>query len=143
MSGTSFLLVEGSTHMAHKQQRVDTNIADGCDALNLGMAADSLWLFLFVVFGLGFDLVVEADSDAVYTEWEVESDDESEEESECGSTTLVDMPLNSFPSTVSKETFELKIKAAAKRIYVDVGKKYGLSIVMWMLGEVLPWVLYL
>ncbi|CAL5333378.1 unnamed protein product [Camellia sinensis] len=33
---------------------------------------------------------------------------------------MVDMPLNSFPSTVSKETFELKIKAAAKRIYVDV-----------------------
>ncbi|CAL5387246.1 unnamed protein product [Camellia sinensis] len=61
------------------------------------------------------------DSDAVSTEWEVESDDESEEESECGLTTLVDMPLNSFPSTVSKETFELKIKAAAKRIYVDVG----------------------
>ncbi|CAL5333379.1 unnamed protein product [Camellia sinensis] len=42
-----------------QQQRVDTNIADGCDALNLGVAADSLWLFLFVVFGLGFDLVVE------------------------------------------------------------------------------------
>ncbi|CAL5362792.1 unnamed protein product [Camellia sinensis] len=38
-----------------------------------------------------------------------------------GLTTLVDMPLNSFPSTVSKDTFELKIKAAAKRIYVDVG----------------------
>ncbi|KAI7996249.1 Allantoinase [Camellia lanceoleosa] len=50
-----------------------------------------------------------------------ESDDESEEESECGLTTLVDMPLNSFPSIVSKETFELKIKAAAKRIYLDVG----------------------
>ncbi|XP_028085954.1 allantoinase-like [Camellia sinensis] len=60
------------------------------------------------------------DSDAVSTEWEVESDDKSEGESECGLTTLVDMPLNSFPSTVSKETFELKIKAAAKRIYVDV-----------------------
>ncbi|KAI7979543.1 hypothetical protein LOK49_Contig310G00001 [Camellia lanceoleosa] len=50
-----------------------------------------------------------ADSDAVSIEWEVEGDDESEEESECGLTTLVDMPLNSFPSTVSKETFELKI----------------------------------
>ncbi|KAI7978875.1 hypothetical protein LOK49_Contig687G00001 [Camellia lanceoleosa] len=63
-----------------QQQRVDTHIAYGRDA-QLGMAADSLWLFLFVVFGLGFDLVVEADSDVRYTEWEVESDDESEEES--------------------------------------------------------------
>ncbi|CAL5412219.1 unnamed protein product [Camellia sinensis] len=43
-----------------------------------------------------------------------------------GLTTLVDMPLNSFPSTVSEETFELKIKAAAKRIYVDVGFWGGL-----------------
>ncbi|KAI7995482.1 Serine--glyoxylate aminotransferase [Camellia lanceoleosa] len=43
-----------------------------------------------------------------------------------GLTTLVDMPLNSFPSTVSKETFELKIKAAAKRIYVDIGFWGGL-----------------
>ncbi|CAL5391660.1 unnamed protein product [Camellia sinensis] len=42
-----------------QQQRVDTNIANGCDALNLGVAADSVWLFLFAVFGLGFDLVVE------------------------------------------------------------------------------------
>ncbi|KAI8032224.1 Protein HLB1 [Camellia lanceoleosa] len=33
---------------------------------------------------------------------------------------MVDMPLNSFPSTVSKETFELKIKAAVKQLYVDV-----------------------
>ncbi|XP_028098085.1 uncharacterized protein LOC114297800 [Camellia sinensis] len=70
---------------------------------------------------LSFSFINAADSDAVSTEWEVESDDESEEESECGLTTLVDMPLNSFPSTVSKETFELKIMAAAKRIYVDVG----------------------
>lgn len=38
-----------------------------------------------------------------------------------GITTLVDMPLNSFPSTVSRETLELKLKAAESRIYVDVG----------------------
>ncbi|PSS04780.1 Allantoinase [Actinidia chinensis var. chinensis] len=43
-----------------------------------------------------------------------------------GLTTLIDMPLNSFPSTVSKETFELKLKAAAKRIHVDVGFWGGL-----------------
>ncbi|KAL6991049.1 allantoinase [Sarracenia purpurea var. burkii] len=43
-----------------------------------------------------------------------------------GLTTLIDMPLNSFPSTVSDETFELKIKAAAERIYVDVGFWGGL-----------------
>ncbi|KAG5524028.1 hypothetical protein RHGRI_030886 [Rhododendron griersonianum] len=42
----------------------------------------------------------------------------------CGLTTLVDMPLNSFPSTVSKKTFELK--AAEKRIHVDVGFWGGL-----------------
>ncbi|KAL6183558.1 hypothetical protein ACLB2K_044969 [Fragaria x ananassa] len=44
----------------------------------------------------------------------------------CGITTLVDMPLNSFPSTVSKETLELKLKAAESRIYVDVGFWGGL-----------------
>lgn len=43
-----------------------------------------------------------------------------------GLTTLIDMPLNSFPSTVSRETFELKIKAAEKRIHVDVGFWGGL-----------------
>lgn len=43
-----------------------------------------------------------------------------------GITTLVDMPLNSFPSTVSRETLKLKIKAAENRIYVDVGFWGGL-----------------
>ncbi|XP_058200883.1 allantoinase isoform X2 [Rhododendron vialii] len=43
-----------------------------------------------------------------------------------GLTTLVDMPLNSFPSTVSEKTFELKIQAAEKRIHVDVGFWGGL-----------------
>ncbi|KAB2601194.1 allantoinase-like [Pyrus ussuriensis x Pyrus communis] len=43
-----------------------------------------------------------------------------------GITTLVDMPLNSEPSTVSRETLELKIKAAKGRIYVDVGFWGGL-----------------
>ncbi|KAL6573988.1 hypothetical protein OROHE_001530 [Orobanche hederae] len=43
-----------------------------------------------------------------------------------GITTLIDMPLNSFPSTVSEETLKLKIKAAQKRIFVDVGFWGGL-----------------
>ncbi|GLT75082.1 hypothetical protein SLA2020_468330 [Shorea laevis] len=43
-----------------------------------------------------------------------------------GITTLIDMPLNSFPSTVSTETLKLKIEAAVKRIYVDVGFWGGL-----------------
>ncbi|XP_047328418.1 allantoinase [Impatiens glandulifera] len=43
-----------------------------------------------------------------------------------GLTTLIDMPLNSHPSTVSAETFELKLKAASKRIFVDVGFWGGL-----------------
>ncbi|KAI5331151.1 hypothetical protein L3X38_021277 [Prunus dulcis] len=36
------------------------------------------------------------------------------------------MPLNSDPSTVSRETLELKIKAAENRIYIDVGFWGGL-----------------
>ncbi|KAK6149904.1 hypothetical protein DH2020_017429 [Rehmannia glutinosa] len=43
-----------------------------------------------------------------------------------GITTLIDMPLNSFPSTVSEETLELKTKAAKGRIFVDVGFWGGL-----------------
>ncbi|KAM7500802.1 hypothetical protein LguiA_025216 [Lonicera macranthoides] len=43
-----------------------------------------------------------------------------------GITTLIDMPLNSFPSTVSEETFKLKIDAAEGRIHVDVGFWGGL-----------------
>lgn len=43
-----------------------------------------------------------------------------------GITTLIDMPLNSAPSTVSEETLKLKIEAAEKRIYVDVGFWGGL-----------------
>ncbi|CAK7350610.1 unnamed protein product [Dovyalis caffra] len=43
-----------------------------------------------------------------------------------GITTLIDMPLNSFPSTVSSETLRLKIDAAEKNIYVDVGFWGGL-----------------
>ncbi|KAK9681943.1 hypothetical protein RND81_10G038600 [Saponaria officinalis] len=43
-----------------------------------------------------------------------------------GITTLIDMPLNSEPSTVSVETLNLKIKAAKNRIYVDVGFWGGL-----------------
>ncbi|KAH9796950.1 Allantoinase [Citrus sinensis] len=38
-----------------------------------------------------------------------------------GITTLIDMPLNSDPSTISTETLKLKVDAAEKRIYVDVG----------------------
>ncbi|XP_038691594.1 allantoinase isoform X2 [Tripterygium wilfordii] len=43
-----------------------------------------------------------------------------------GLTTLIDMPLNSCPSTVSPETLKLKIDAAEKNIYVDVGFWGGL-----------------
>ncbi|XP_038971157.1 uncharacterized protein LOC103721871 [Phoenix dactylifera] len=43
-----------------------------------------------------------------------------------GITTLIDMPLNSFPSTVSEETLRLKVEAAEKKIYVDVGFWGGL-----------------
>ncbi|WOG85168.1 hypothetical protein DCAR_0104355 [Daucus carota subsp. sativus] len=43
-----------------------------------------------------------------------------------GITTLIDMPLNSFPSTVSEETLKLKIEAAEGNIFVDVGFWGGL-----------------
>lgn len=43
-----------------------------------------------------------------------------------GVTMLVDMPLNSDPSTVSKETLKLKLDAAEKGLYVDVGFWGGL-----------------
>ncbi|KAK9056306.1 hypothetical protein SSX86_027396 [Deinandra increscens subsp. villosa] len=43
-----------------------------------------------------------------------------------GITTLIDMPLNSFPSTISKETLQLKIDAAKGRIFVNVGFWGGL-----------------
>ncbi|KAJ4703465.1 allantoinase [Melia azedarach] len=43
-----------------------------------------------------------------------------------GITTLIDMPLNSDPSTTSTETLKLKLEAAEKRIYVDVGFWGGL-----------------
>jgi allantoinase/DNA mismatch repair protein MutS2 len=43
-----------------------------------------------------------------------------------GITTLVDMPLNSFPSTVSEETLKLKLDAAQDKLYVDVGFWGGL-----------------
>ncbi|KAL8468009.1 hypothetical protein ACS0TY_031308 [Phlomoides rotata] len=43
-----------------------------------------------------------------------------------GITTLIDMPLNSDPSTISEETLKLKTKAAQGRIFVDVGFWGGL-----------------
>ncbi|KAI3892194.1 hypothetical protein MKW92_012007 [Papaver armeniacum] len=43
-----------------------------------------------------------------------------------GITTLIDMPLNSYPSTVSEETLKLKVDAAEDKIYVDVGFWGGL-----------------
>ncbi|XP_050207352.1 allantoinase [Mercurialis annua] len=43
-----------------------------------------------------------------------------------GITALIDMPLNSDPSTVSVETLRLKLEAAEKNIYVDVGFWGGL-----------------
>ncbi len=38
-----------------------------------------------------------------------------------GVTTLVDMPLNSIPSTTTVEAFEAKLRAASGRCHVDVG----------------------
>ena len=38
-----------------------------------------------------------------------------------GVTTLVDMPLNSLPSTTTVEAFKAKLRAASGRCYVDVG----------------------
>ncbi|KAL5730267.1 allantoinase [Ranunculus cassubicifolius] len=43
-----------------------------------------------------------------------------------GITTLIDMPLNSEPSTVSVDTLKLKVEAAEEKIYVDVGFWGGL-----------------
>ncbi|KAK7412332.1 hypothetical protein VNO78_03786 [Psophocarpus tetragonolobus] len=43
-----------------------------------------------------------------------------------GITTVVDMPLNNYPTTVSKETLKLKLDAAEDKIYVDVGFWGGL-----------------
>ncbi|KAG6505513.1 hypothetical protein ZIOFF_037869 [Zingiber officinale] len=39
-----------------------------------------------------------------------------------GITTLVDMPLNNFPSTISEETLRMKVEATQGKIYVDVGR---------------------
>ncbi|MCO5571707.1 hypothetical protein L7F22_025454 [Adiantum nelumboides] len=44
-----------------------------------------------------------------------------------GLTTLIDMPLNSQPTTVSKETFEMKVQAAKDKLFVDVGFWGGLT----------------
>ncbi|KAL0905100.1 hypothetical protein M5K25_027278 [Dendrobium thyrsiflorum] len=43
-----------------------------------------------------------------------------------GVTTVIDMPLNSIPCTVSVEALKLKLKAAQEKIYVDVGFWGGL-----------------
>nr|KYP62932.1 putative allantoinase 1 [Cajanus cajan] len=43
-----------------------------------------------------------------------------------GVTTVVDMPLNNHPTTVSMETLKLKLEAAENKIYVDVGFWGGL-----------------
>ncbi|KAK9152728.1 hypothetical protein Sjap_000208 [Stephania japonica] len=43
-----------------------------------------------------------------------------------GITTLIDMPLNSVPSTVSVDALKLKLDAAEENIYVDVGFWGGL-----------------
>ncbi|KAG4977878.1 hypothetical protein JHK82_037154 [Glycine max] len=43
-----------------------------------------------------------------------------------GVTTVVDMPLNNHPTTVSRETLKLKLEAAENKIYVDVGFWGGL-----------------
>ncbi|XP_011625481.2 probable allantoinase [Amborella trichopoda] len=43
-----------------------------------------------------------------------------------GITTLIDMPLNSFPTTTTEEALQLKVEAAQAKIYVDVGFWGGL-----------------
>nr|ATG70832.1 ALN [Hesperocyparis bakeri] len=43
-----------------------------------------------------------------------------------GFTTLIDMPLNSVPTTTSKEAFDMKVDAAKGRLFVDVGFWGGL-----------------
>ena len=43
-----------------------------------------------------------------------------------GVTTLVDMPLNSNPTVVDVETFDLKLKASANKLHVDVAFWGGL-----------------
>lgn len=43
-----------------------------------------------------------------------------------GLTTIIDMPLNSLPTTTNKETFELKLQAANGKLAVDVGFWGGL-----------------
>ncbi|XP_028789715.1 allantoinase isoform X1 [Neltuma alba] len=43
-----------------------------------------------------------------------------------GVTTVVDMPLNNHPTTVSKDTLKLKLEAAKKKLHVDVGFWGGL-----------------
>ncbi|KAK4271538.1 hypothetical protein QN277_020222 [Acacia crassicarpa] len=43
-----------------------------------------------------------------------------------GVTTVVDMPLNNHPTTVSKETLELKLEATKKKLHVDAGFWGGL-----------------
>ncbi|XP_042519512.1 allantoinase [Macadamia integrifolia] len=43
-----------------------------------------------------------------------------------GITTLIDMPLNSYPSTVSEEALRLKVEASEDKLYVDVGFWGGL-----------------
>jgi dihydroorotase-like cyclic amidohydrolase len=43
-----------------------------------------------------------------------------------GVTALVDMPLNSFPTTTTKDTLLLKLEAAKGKLFVDVGFWGGL-----------------
>lgn len=43
-----------------------------------------------------------------------------------GVTTVVDMPLNNHPTTVSQETLQLKLEAAENELHVDVGFWGGL-----------------
>src|SRR5881392_2437042 len=38
-----------------------------------------------------------------------------------GTTTIVDMPLNSIPATISLEAFEEKLEAARNKLHIDVG----------------------
>eukprot|EP00252_Welwitschia_mirabilis_P019160 TRINITY_DN4370_c0_g1_i1.p1 TRINITY_DN4370_c0_g1~~TRINITY_DN4370_c0_g1_i1.p1 ORF type:complete len:430 (+),score=105.23 TRINITY_DN4370_c0_g1_i1:579-1868(+) len=43
-----------------------------------------------------------------------------------GVTTLIDMPLNSVPTTTTREAFQMKVSAAEGKLYVDIGFWGGL-----------------
>ncbi|CAA6673379.1 unnamed protein product [Spirodela intermedia] len=55
-----------------------------------------------------------------------------------GITTLIDMPLNCFPTVVSEETFRLKLEAARNRLHVDVELDPVNLVIYRFLGGLVP-----